>query len=378
MKRRYIVDQVAKDLTQKIVIITGPRQAGKTTMAKHMYARAVYLNYDQLDHRHVIHNQSWDRQSDLVIFDEIHKMSEWKRFLKGVYDVDGITPKLIVTGSAKLDVFRKVGDSLAGRYFRHRLYPFDVHELMQLDPDSDSVSIMETLVQISGFPEPYLAQSERAYKRWRTTHLDIILRQDLVDLANVRHVSDIQTLVMLLRERVGSPISYSSLARDLQCSPQTVKNWLLLLENLFVVFKVIPYSKKISRAITKEPKYYFYDTAFVQGNMGIKLENATAVSLLKYLHHYEDITGESGQLHYVRTRNGHEVDFYLTAEAFSYLLEVKQSDANISKSLAYFATQLPEARTVQLVHQLDREATYPGGIEVRQLAPWLANLDPIH
>jgi len=244
---RYIKKFVKPDLNKKIVLLTGARQCGKTTLAKQLYSQYDYLNYDSAEDRLAMKKKSWDRQKPLIIFDELHKKKEWKRWLKGIYDTEGIPPEILVTGSAKLNIYKKVGDSLAGRYFQYRLHPLDLKEIYQVSQE-DGEKIFNRLYHCSGFPEPFLQDNETYYKRWRRTHLDIILRQDLIDLYAVRDIQAIETLVLLLKDRVGSSVSYANLARELERDANTIKRWLLLLENLYIIFRVMPYHKKISRS----------------------------------------------------------------------------------------------------------------------------------
>jgi len=294
---------IAKDLDKKIVLLSGPRQVGKTTLAKSLssaWPNPYYLNWDSDRDNKTILRQEWDRKAPLVILDEIHKMKGWKSKLKGIYDTEGVRPRLLVTGSARLDFYRKGGDSLAGRYFSHRLYPFSVSELKNQGKPHE---ILDQLMTLGGFPEPFLSQSEETYKRWRKQHLDIIIRQDLRDLEPIREIASLVLLVDLLRERVGSGVSYASLAGDLQVSPHTVKRWIQALEQMHVVFLVTPHHRNLARAILKEPKIYFYDTGAVQGDSGVRLENAVAVCLRKWLHYLEDAHGNDTRLHYVRDKS---------------------------------------------------------------------------
>ncbi|MBW6486007.1 MAG: ATP-binding protein, partial [Syntrophobacterales bacterium] len=261
--KRYLEEYIQKDLKRKIVLLTGPRQAGKTTLAKMLSNNFDYLNYDYAEHRLSLMDKSWDRSRELVIFDELHKLKNWKSWLKGIYDAEKIPPSLVVTGSAKLDVFKKAGDSLAGRFFQFRLHPLDLKEIKNVSGTDGLDEKLDRLLKIGGFPEPFLEGDETYYNRWKRSHLDIILKQDLIDLENVQQITSIETLIQLLRKKVGSPISYSSLAEDLQCSDKTVKRWLDILETLYVVFKVPPFHRNIARSILKSPKYYFYDTGQV-------------------------------------------------------------------------------------------------------------------
>ena len=371
---RLLTNHIRADLTKKIVLITGPRQAGKTTLAKMIGPSFDYFNYDSAEHRLALMEKSWDRAKSLVIFDEIHKMKEWKSWLKGVYDTEKMPPSLLVTGSAKLDTYRKVGDSLAGRFFQYRLHPLDLKEIQQVLQPADMEEILDQLLVIGGFPEPFLEGSERFYKRWKRSHLDIILRQDLVDLEKISQIQAIETLIELLRGRVGSPISYSSLAGDLQCSDKTVKKWLTILENMYVIFKVTPFHKNIARSLLKAPKYYFYDTGQILGGKGVKLENLAACALLKEIHRLSDCLGEMYTLHYLRTKEKHEIDFLVTGEEVDpLLLEVKWSDDKPGKNFKRFADYFPDSRKVQIVKELKREKTYPDGLEIRRAHSWLAD-----
>ena len=373
--KRNLNDYILKDLSSKIILLTGPRQCGKTTLSKQLFPSCDYFNYDSADDRLALAKKSWDRAKPLIILDELHKMRQWKRWLKGVYDTEGLSPKLLVTGSAQLNSYRKVGDSLAGRYFQYRLHPLDLKEAYHYwKPDSDE--IFDRLFNCGGFPEPFLHNDSSYYKRWRRSHLDIILRQDLLDLHAVRDIQAIETLVSLLKTRVGSCISYANLARDLERDANTVKRWLQLLEELYIIFRVTPYHKNITRALLKEPKYYFYDTAQVEYSEGARLENLVACALLKELQFIEDVRGDKTSLHFLKTKDGKEIDFLTCVNNEpTHLLEVKYSDANPSHAFSHFHKFFPGAALIQLVKDLSRETTYPNGVSVRSLVPWLTHLN---
>jgi hypothetical protein len=373
--KRYLTQDVKSALPEKIVLLTGPRQCGKTTLAKQLYAEYDYFNYDAVEDRLLLRKKSWDRSKPLIIFDELHKMKAWKRWLKGVYYKEGVHPELLVTGSAKLDTYKKVGDSLAGRYFQYRLYPLDLKEVAQYNPIYDQNEIFTRLWHCSGFPEPFLKGSEKYYKRWRRSHLDIILRQDLIDIQAVRDIQAIETLVQLLKTRVGASVSYANLARDLERDSNTVKRWLQLLENLYVIFRVTPFHKNIARSLLKEPKYYFFDIAQV-ADEGARLENLVALSLLKELHFIEDTSGAAVNLHYLRTKDGKELDFIiLLDDKPTQLIEVKSSDENPAPAFQHFLPLFPAIKAVQLVKNCRRETTFANGLAIRALIPWLLQLN---
>ena len=372
---RYITKYIKEDLNKKIILLTGPRQTGKTTLSKMLEKDFDYFNYDNVDDRIGLQERSWDRSKPLIIFDELHKQKNWKSWLKGIYDKEGIPPSILVTGSARLDTYKKVGDSLAGRFFQFRLHPLDLKEInTYLEPDDPEVEL-DKLLWFGGFPEPFLNGTSRFYNRWKKSHLDIILKQDLIDLENVQQITQIETLIQLLKHRVGSPVSYSSLAQDLQCSDKTIKRWLTILENMYVLFKVPPFHKNIARAIQKAPKFYFYDTGQVLGEQGIKLENAVACAIQKELHFREDCLGEEGELYYVRNKDGKEIDFCISKNNTpSLLVEVKWNDNNLSPNFDIFKKFFPGIKMVQVSKKLNREKTFSNGAEIRLASKWLSNL----
>lgn len=373
---RYLAQYIQEDLDKKIILLTGPRRVGKTTLSKMLKNDFDYFNYDSVDDRLALLERSWDRSKPLIISDELHKLKNWKSWLKGIFDNEGIPPSIVVTGSARLDTYKKVGDSLAGRFFQFRLHPFDLKEIHALAGSDDPETELDRLLSFGGFPEPFLNGTHRFYNRWKRSHLDIILKQDLLDMVNVHQISQIETLIQLLKHRVGSPISYSSLAKDLQCSDKTVKSWLTLLENLYVIFMVPPYHKNIARAIQKSPKFYFYDTGQVLGDQGIKLENTVACAIQKELHFREDCLGEEGALYYLKNKEGKEVDFCIFKDGIAgTLVEVKWNDANLSANFEIFKKYFPDAKMVQISKNLEREKTFPNGAEVRRASKWLAELD---
>ncbi|MCK5783576.1 MAG: ATP-binding protein, partial [Desulfobacterales bacterium] len=300
MKRQQ-TEYIIKDLKKKMVFITGPRQVGKTWLAKEIaksFPQSVYLNFDSSEDRQIIKNEAWLEKTDLLILDELHKMKGWKNYLKGVYDTKPDHMMILVTGSARLEAFRQSGDSLAGRFFRHRLLPFSVAEISHINETPD----IEKLIDRGGFPEPLLAEKNVDVDRWRNQYMDGLIRTDVLDFENIQDFRAMQLLLELLRSRVGSPVSYKSIAEDIQIAPNTVKKYIQILESLYIIFKVTPFSKKIARSILKEPKIYFFDTGLVKGDEGVKFENLTALSLLKHVYGMHDFKGLPYTLNYLRTK----------------------------------------------------------------------------
>src|SRR3990167_3205245 len=330
--KRYNQSFIIQDLTKKMVFIGGPRQVGKTTLSKAIlcmdtFHNGLYLNWDSREDRNIILKTQWRMDAPLVIFDELHKYPRWKQWIKGLYDTTSTKQQYLITGSARLDTYRRGGDSLMGRYHYWRLHPFTLDEL---PPDMNSEEGFARLLTLGGFPEPFLNGSEREARRWRRERFDRILQEDVRDLELIRHISLLTLFVEALQDRVGGLITLSNLAQDLQISPTTAKNWLLLIEKMYIAFPIYPFTQNIPRAIQKPPKVYFYDNADAKTSDGARLENLVATTLLKRLHFMEDYHGYRCSLHYIRDKDGREVDFLTVIDGkIIDLIEVKQSDTDI-------------------------------------------------
>jgi predicted AAA+ superfamily ATPase len=364
--------QIQKDLKKKIVLLVGPRQSGKTYLAKEIaksYNQSLYLNYDNLKDRHIITDQSWLNKTDLLIFDELHKMPQWKNYIKGVFDTKPSHQSVLVTGSARLDIFDKIGDSLAGRYYGHRLLPLSLAELKQ----SENHDHIDKILDRGGFPEPFLTDQDMDANRWRLQYVNSLLSTDIFEFDTIHNLKAIRLVFDLLRARVGSPVSYKSIAEDVGVAPSTVKKYIQILEAVYVIFSITPYSKNIARSLLKEPKIYFFDTPLVTGDEGAKLENLVAVSLLKSVYAKNDQLGENGELHYLRTKDGQEVDFVISQNGvLEKAVEVKQSDSTLSKHLKMFHDKYA-IPSVQIVKNL-KHSYQAHGIEILKADDYLKGL----
>ena len=361
--KRWIEKNILRDLSKKMVFVGGPRQVGKTTLAKNIlkkfsYKRAkkgLYLNWDFDEDRYRIIKKQWDDNHQLIVFDELHKYRIWKNWIKGIYDKHHPLHKFLITGSARLDVYRRGGDSLMGRYHYWRLHPFSLNEL---PPKMSLKEGFKRLMKVGGFPEPFLDGAEQSARRWRRQRFDKILKEDIRDLESIKRIQEIALFVDILRRSCGQMIVLSNIAKKIQISPKTAKLWLEALSRMYVCFPVWPYTKQLSRAIQKPPKVYFFDNADIisENDEGPRFENFMATHLLKQIHYLEDSTGYQLELRYIRDKESREVDFIILKDNKIFaLIEVKLADDKISNSLQYYSEKLKPKHCLQVVSKLKHE-----------------------
>ncbi len=349
----------------EMAFIAGPRQVGKTTTAKLFQKGAVYLNWDNENHRRLI-MQGPDsvadhiglQESPFIIFDEIHKYVHWKDFLKGFYDTFAKSgrKKIIVTGSARLNIYRKGGDSLMGRYFLYRMHPITTAELLPQpfaeseiqEPMEITAESWQALLKFGGFPQPFLRKNSRFYRRWKRTRLTQVLHEDIHDIARVREISMVELLAEFIKQQAGQLSSYASLAKQIRASEDSIRRWSAILENLYYCFAIRPWHTNISRSLRKEPKYYLWDWAMLD-DIGARHENMVACHLLKAVNYWTDLGMGDYELFFLRTKDKREVDFIVVRNSSPwFLVEVKSSDKPLSKSLAYFQEKTKALHAFQL------------------------------
>ena len=369
-KPRYLESPVADDLEHKMVFVAGPRQVGKTTLARQLLDQAdhqLYLNWDNRDDRKTIRDAAWPATPTRIAFDEIHKWRLWKSWIKGEYDKHGNRHQFLVTGSARLDIYRRGGDSLQGRYHHYRLHPFTCAELIHPTPNLPTPGsplvfgtegpsdVMQDLMAFGGFPEPFLAQSDRVLRRWQKERIDRFLREDVRDLGTVEDLSALQILADLLPERVASKLSINALRGDLEVSHRALTSWLDVLERLYFIFRLPPYSTRHVRTLKKQAKAYLWDSSMVP-TQGARFENLVALHLAKFCHLLEDWEGYRCRLFYLRDRSGREVDFLVTIDQKPWFaVEAKASQTKIEPSLRYFKERLDIPFSYQIVLNSDQD-----------------------
>lgn len=347
---RYIQPAVVEDLQKKMVFIGGPRQVGKTTVALNILGgdeqHPAYLNWDFVDDKRILLQGGLPPDQPLIILDEIHKYKQWRNFIKGLYDKKKSSTSFLITGSARLDYYRRGGDSLQGRYHYYRLHPLSLYEINH-DPSSAD---LQALLIFGGFPEPFFLQSERGWKRWQRERISRVIHEDLVSLEQVKEVGQLDLLAVLLQDKVASLLSINSLRQDLSASHEAVDRWVRILENLYYCFRIRPFAAKKIKSLKKDRKLYLWDWSICR-DKGSRFENLVASNLLKYCHYYEDTHGDEMELCFLRDSQKREVDFVVVRDNKPVFgVECKSGERSIGKHLRYFSkrTEIPYFYQVHL------------------------------
>lgn len=365
---RYLAAAIREDLDTKMVFIGGPRQVGKTSLARSLLgSSAAELNFDIAGDRSLILKRELP-PAGTWFFDEIHKFKGWRNYLKGLYDQFGGSKRILVTGSARLDLYRYGGDSLQGRYFHFRLHPLSVAELGG-HPDA-----LADLLAYGGFPEPFLRGTSRFSRRWSLTYRERLIREEVTSLEAISDLGKLELLAMSLPARVGSPLSLNALREDLQVAHATVARWVDVLERLYGVFRLAPFGAARLRAVKKEQKLYLYDWSVVP-EPGARFENLAASHLLKWVQYQIDVEGRAMELRYYRDNDGREVDFVITEDGNPIsFIECKLDDAPVSPALKYLHARVPGAASWQISAKGVRDYVSAEGIRVAPAARCLAEL----
>lgn len=361
---------------RQMAFVSGPRQVGKSTLIDSLCgAKDISFNWDRPDDRrailkgsdyiieqHGILDLSPGNSRRLVAFDEIHKFRQWKNFLKGFFDASEDAASVLVTGSARLNIYKRGGDSLMGRYFLYRMHPLSVGELISRPydpclirvPGSLSEEAFQALYRYGGFPEPYLRGTDRFYNRWIRLRTEQMFREDLRDLTRVQDIDQLMTLSQVLLSQAGSMVSYSALANEVRVSVDTIRRWLTLLESIYFSFRIRPWFRNVSKSLRKQPKVYPWDWSPVN-EAGARIECFTASHLLKAVHWWTDIGLGQFELHYIRDTAKREVDFLISKDSEPWMMvEVKKSQKEpLSTALKHFAEVLKVPHAFQAVLEMD-------------------------
>jgi predicted AAA+ superfamily ATPase len=359
---------------RQMALVAGPRQVGKTTVCRAMAGVERVLNWDNPDHRAAILSgphataerlgmERLHAQAPIVAFDELHRFGKWKMFLKGFFDTYGERSHILVTGSSRLDTFRRGGDSLMGRYFLFHMHPLSVGELLRTDiptgpirpPQDLPASSWQALWTHGGFPEPFLKRDPRFSRRWQDLRRQQLLREDVRDLTRVQELGQLESLALILAERSGGQLIYSNLATEIRTSVDTVRRWVETLSSLHYGFLVRPWFRNVAKALRKEPRWFLRDWAEIS-DIGFRSETFIACHLLKAVDMWNDLGLGRFELRYLRDKQQREVDFLVVRNRKPwFLVEVKHAETKLSPSLAYYQEQLKVPHAFQLVLDLPYE-----------------------
>ena len=382
---------------RQTVFLSGPRQIGKTTLARELLPSSAYLNWDDEDHRAVIlagpaavaEHAGVDRLAEsppVLVLDELHRYRRWKSFLKGLFDTHGSGMRIVVTGSSRLDVFRRGGDSLMGRYLPYRLHPFTVGEVARpnaapdgtTDPSPIADADWEALLRFGGFPEMFVRRDPRLHRRWSTLRAQQLVRHDVRDTTRIHELDQLEMLVRLLAVRSSERLGYSSLARQVRVSVDTVRRWISVLSALHHGFAVRPWHRNVSRALRKEPKWFLRDWSGIDDE-GQRFDTFVACHLLKAVQTWTDVGAGEFELRYIRDKGRNEVDFVVVRDGSPWcLVEAKTASTRLAPAIRRFqeATGAPHAfQAVRDLAHVDAdpfEAGRPVVVPARTLLSCLA------
>jgi len=372
---RYLENQILADLNKKMVLLAGPRQCGKTTLAKKLLktenpeSQTRYLNWDSLADRDLILEERFPTGPGMMVLDEIHKYTRWRQVVKGLYDKRKDEVKILVTGSAKLDHYRHGGDSLQGRYHFLRLHPLSLAEI-----GGTTQNDLNDMLAFGGFPEPFLSGSEKEARRWSKEYRSRLVVDDLQDLEQVKDIALVQQMVLRLPSLVAAPLSINSLREDLQVAHQTVARWLTILENLYMIFRIYPFGGPSIKAVKKEAKHYHLDWTVVS-DPGARLENLVACHLLKWCHFMEDSEGRAMELRFYRDTTGREVDFIILEDGLPIqFIECKTSQGRRHRGLSYLKGKYPKIQAIQIDTQTTTDTISREGIRLVNVTKFLGEL----
>ena len=371
MKRIYqsVLEAHLRDYRQ-MVVLTGPRAVGKTTLCKEIISSiepSLYLNWNAdreiiLAGPEKIYNKikptNLADKLPVIVLDDLYLYKEWKNLLKGYYDILSDRCRFIITVNDKVGTYRAGQDSMMGRYFSYCIHPLTIAELCQRSdfskdstfPQKISRDDWSALLEFGGFPEPFQKSTKSFHTRWSNNFRESIIKIDVRELSKVNDLQRLDLLAQMIQRNVGCHANFSKIARDLQTSVPTIQHWHTVLSNHYYCFALSSWSHNVKRSLRKAPKFYLYDWSQIT-NINRRIENLVACHLNKAVDFWNDTGIGIYELYYICDKDKHEVDFLVVKDQKPWLmLDVKESkNSRLNPSLSRFCEQLKVPHVFQVV-----------------------------
>jgi uncharacterized protein len=353
-----IIQKKCRELFKKypVLTITGPRQSGKTTLAKALFGHKPYVSLEDPDQRHLAKNDPRGFLKNYprgAILDEIQRAPEIVSYIQSIVDNANKSGIFVLTGSQQLEISQTISQSLAGRTALVKLLPLSLSELHAWQSQQNLNKLM-----LNGFYPRVYNKKIKPYDFY-SNYFETYIERDLRQLSNIENLHTFEKFVKLLAGRTGQLLNYNNLANDLGVSQPTIRKWISILEASYIIFLLPPFYRNIRKRLVKTPKLYFYDTGLVSYLMGIEntthlkthplrgniFENFVVMEFLKERFNQ----GKKSNLYYYRDRSGNEVDLILQQANYLHAIEIKSAETinldfckNIKKFKSIFTDEVKQ------------------------------------
>ena len=348
-----------------VVLITGPRQSGKTTFARDQYKHLPYINLEELQNREMAKQDPkalLKKYPNGAIFDEIQKAPDLTSYLQTVVDKDNFKGQFILTGSQNFSVMNTLSQSLAGRSALLHLLPFNLFELSHYTDIEDLEEIL-----YRGF-YPRISHRNLNPTNAYADYISTYLERDIRQLELIKKLSHFQRFVKLLAGRTGQIINYNSLSNDVGISVSTIQDWLTLLEAGYIIFRLPPFFENIGKRLIKQPKFYFYDVGLASYLLGIEkkqhLESHPLKGMLFENFIISEIVkqrfncGKSFNFYFYRDSNQTEIDLLISNVDKYDLIEIKSAQtwsSHFKKAFSRFSKACNKINSSSIIYAGSKE-----------------------
>ncbi|MEQ9402645.1 MAG: ATP-binding protein [Cyclobacteriaceae bacterium] len=380
--------QITKELVNiskqyPVITIIGPRQAGKTTLARHTFQNYAYANLEQPDIRNLAENDPHAFFSTFkppLIIDEIQRVPQLLSYIQVIVDEQNKPGAFILTGSNQLQLSESITQSLAGRTAILKLLPFTIQEL-----STSGISLTRDEYLSKGFLPRIYDQNQEPYKAYGN-YLETYVEKDLRSQINIRNLSHFEVFLKLLAGRVGQIMNLNSLSNDIGVSSNTLAQWLSILEASFIVFRLNPYYENFGKRLIKSPKIYFTEVGLASYLLGIEdpkkagrdpllgglFENMVIINILKHRFNL----GLPPNLYYYRDNHANETDLILEKGRELIPVEIKAAmtfNPNMAKGISHFQKITKKALKGLIIYsgELEQDSENYQVVNFKNAETWL-------